>query len=111
MPTRPIRLSQELDQGDRNWLKDGKVTLVRAPTTEECFRLLDSGTVEGVVEAELVGRASLNALGMADRVQSIEPPARSYEPPCRDLQVASGSTHDSLLHQYFSGQASRQRRV
>jgi polar amino acid transport system substrate-binding protein len=69
-----IRPSQELDQGDRNWLKDGKVTLVRAPTTEECFRLLDSGTVEGVVEAELVGRASLNALGMADRVQSIEPP-------------------------------------
>ena len=69
-----IRSSQELDQGGRNWLKDGKVTLLRAPTIEECFRLLDSGSVDGVLEAELVARASLNALGMADRVQSIEPP-------------------------------------
>jgi len=69
-----IRPSQELDQDGRNWLKDGKVTLIRAPTIEECFRLLDSGSVDGVVEAELPARASVKALGMTDRVQSIEPP-------------------------------------
>ncbi len=70
-----IRPSQELDQGDRNWLKGRKGNARSAPNTiEECFRLLDSGTVDGVVEAELVARASMNALGMADRVQSIEPP-------------------------------------
>jgi polar amino acid transport system substrate-binding protein len=55
-------------------LKEGKVTLVRPPTIDECFRLLDSGSVDGVVEAELVARASMNALGMADRVQSVEQP-------------------------------------
>jgi len=69
-----VRATHELDQGGRNWLKDGKVTLVRPPTIDECFRLLDNGSVDGVVEAELVGRASVNALGMADRVQSLEQP-------------------------------------
>jgi polar amino acid transport system substrate-binding protein len=69
-----IHPSQELDQAGRNWLKDGKVTLVLAATIDECFRLLDSGSVDGVVEAELAARASLNTLGMADRVQLIEPP-------------------------------------
>jgi polar amino acid transport system substrate-binding protein len=69
-----IRPTHELDQGGRNWWKEGKITLVRPPTTDECFRLLDNGSVDGVVEAELVGRASMNALGMADRVQSVEQP-------------------------------------
>src|SRR6185295_2374277 len=69
-----VRLTHELDQGGRNWLKDGKIKLVRPNTIDECFRLLDNGSIDGVVEAELVGRASVNALGMADRVQSIEQP-------------------------------------
>ena len=69
-----VRLTHELDQGGRDWLKDGKIKLVRPNMVDECFRLLDNGTVDGVVEAELVGRASMNALGMADRVQSIEQP-------------------------------------
>jgi polar amino acid transport system substrate-binding protein len=69
-----VRLTHELDQGGRDWLKDGKIKLVRPNTIDECFRLLDNATVDGVVEAELVGRASINALGMADRVQSIEQP-------------------------------------
>jgi polar amino acid transport system substrate-binding protein len=69
-----VRLTQELDQGGRNWLKDGKIKLVRPNTIDECFRLLDNGTVDGVVEAELVARVSMNALGMADRMQSIDQP-------------------------------------
>jgi polar amino acid transport system substrate-binding protein len=69
-----VRLIHELDEGGRNWLKDGKIKLVRPTTIDECFRLLDSGSVDGVVEAELVGRASMNALGMADRAQAIEQP-------------------------------------
>jgi polar amino acid transport system substrate-binding protein len=64
----------ELDQGGRNWVKDGKVTLMRPPTVDECFRLLDNGTVDGVVEAELVGRASMVSLGLGDRVRMIEQP-------------------------------------
>jgi polar amino acid transport system substrate-binding protein len=69
-----MRPTQELDQGGRNWLKDGKVTLLRPSTSEECFRLLDGGSVDGVVEADLVGRASANALGITERIHSIEQP-------------------------------------
>lgn len=64
----------ELDQGGRNWVKDGKVTLMRPPTADECFRLLDNGTVDGVVEAELVGRASISSLGLGNKVRMVEQP-------------------------------------
>jgi polar amino acid transport system substrate-binding protein len=64
----------ELDQGGRNWVRDGRVTLIRPPTVDECFRLLENGTVDGVAEAELVGRASLTALGLGERVRMIEQP-------------------------------------
>ena len=33
--------THELDQNGRNWVKDGKVTLIRPPTVDECFRLID----------------------------------------------------------------------
>jgi len=64
----------ELDQSGRNWVKEGKITLIRPPTIDECFRLLDSGTVDGVVEAELTGRASIASLGLGDRVRIIDQP-------------------------------------
>ena len=66
--------THELDQGGRNWAKDGKITLIRPPTIDECFRLLDNGTVDGVVEAELVGRATMTALGIANKVRVIDQP-------------------------------------
>jgi len=65
---------QELDEQGRNWLKEGKVLLLRPPTVDECFRLLENGTVQGVVEGELAGRASMTSLGLADRVRMIEQP-------------------------------------
>ena len=55
-------------------MKEGKITLIRPPTIDECFRLLDSGTVDGVVEAELTGRASIASLGLGDRVRIIDQP-------------------------------------
>jgi polar amino acid transport system substrate-binding protein len=64
----------ELDQGGRNWVKDGKVTLMRPPTIDECFRLLDNGTVEGVVATEYSGRASMISLGLVDRVRMLDQP-------------------------------------
>jgi polar amino acid transport system substrate-binding protein len=69
-----VRPIHELDQGGRNWLNEGKITLVRPATIEECFRLLDDGSIDGVIEADLVGRASANALGIAERIRSIEQP-------------------------------------
>jgi polar amino acid transport system substrate-binding protein len=64
----------ELDQGGRNWVREGKVTLMRPPTVDECFRLLDSGTVEGVVATEYSGRASIISLGLADKIRMIDQP-------------------------------------
>jgi polar amino acid transport system substrate-binding protein len=64
----------ELDQMGRNWVKDGKITLMRPPTVDECFRLLSDGAVDGVVEAELVGRASIASLKLTDRVRLVEQP-------------------------------------
>ncbi len=64
----------ELDKDGRNWVKDGIVTLMRPPSVDECFRLLDTGTVDGVVEAELAGRASITSLGLGGKVRMIDQP-------------------------------------
>lgn len=71
----PVGLSAyDLDKGGRNWVKDGRVILMRPPTMEECFRWLDSNIVDAVVASELAGRAQLVALGMVDRIQPIDRP-------------------------------------
>jgi polar amino acid transport system substrate-binding protein len=64
----------ELDKDGRNWVKDGLVTLMRPPSVDECFRLLGNGSVDGVVEAELAGRASIVGLGLGEKVRMIDQP-------------------------------------
>jgi polar amino acid transport system substrate-binding protein len=64
----------ELDKDGRNWVKDGIVTLMRPPSVDECFRMLDTGAVDGVVEAELAGRASITSLGLEGKVRMIDQP-------------------------------------
>jgi polar amino acid transport system substrate-binding protein len=64
----------DLDKGGRNWLKDGKITLMQPQRAEDCFRLLDEGTVDAVVIAELTGMAVAGAMGMSDRVHATERP-------------------------------------
>ena len=64
----------ELDKDGRNWVKDGIVTVMRPPSVDECFRLLGSGAVDGVVEAELAGRASMASLGLTDKVRMLDHP-------------------------------------
>jgi len=64
----------DLDKGGRNWLKDNKVTLMQPQTPEECFRLLESGTVDAVVVPDLTGRAISSAMGLSDRVRATDRP-------------------------------------
>jgi polar amino acid transport system substrate-binding protein len=64
----------ELDDHGRSWVKDGKVVLMRPPTVDECFRMLDNGTVDGVVESELAGRASITSLALGDKVSMLDQP-------------------------------------
>jgi hypothetical protein len=47
---------------------------MRPPTVDECFRLLDTATVDGVIETELAGRASITSLGLGDKVRMIDQP-------------------------------------
>ncbi len=64
----------ELDKGGRNWVKENKITLMRPQTIEECFRLLDSGSVSAVVTSDLTGKAVATALGIGDRVKALQRP-------------------------------------
>jgi len=66
--------THELDEHGRNWVKDGRVVLMRPPTVDECFRLLDNRAVNGVVESELAGRASIASLALGNKVRMIEQP-------------------------------------
>jgi polar amino acid transport system substrate-binding protein len=64
----------DLDKGGRNWVKDNRITLMRPPTIEECFRWLENDTVDAVVAPDLVGRAHLAALGLTDRIRAVDRP-------------------------------------
>jgi polar amino acid transport system substrate-binding protein len=64
----------ELDKGGRNWIKDNKVVLLRPQTIEECFRLVDNGSVTAAVTADLTGKAVTVALGLGDRVKALPRP-------------------------------------
>lgn len=64
----------DLDKGGRNWVKDGKVTLLQPQRAEDCFRLLDEGTVDAVVIAELTGLSVAGAMGISDRIHAASRP-------------------------------------
>ncbi len=64
----------ELDKGGRNWVKENKVILLRPQSVEECFRLLDSGSVNAVVTPDLTGKAVTAALGLGDKIKALQRP-------------------------------------
>ena len=64
----------DLDKDGRNWVNESKVTLLQPKSMEECFRWLDSQTVDAVIASELVGRTHVNAMGLADRIEPLERP-------------------------------------
>jgi polar amino acid transport system substrate-binding protein len=64
----------ELDKSGRNWVKENKVILLRPQGVEECFRLLDSGSVNAVVTPDLTGKAVIAALGLGDKVKALSRP-------------------------------------
>lgn len=64
----------EFDQNGRNWLRESKITVMRPPSVEECFRLLESGSVDAVVVPDIVGQGTVAAMGLTDKVQMLEKP-------------------------------------
>ncbi len=66
--------THELDKNGRNWVKDNKVTLLRPQNVEECFRLLNAGSVNAVVTPDLTGKSVAAALGLTDKVKALQRP-------------------------------------
>lgn len=56
------------DHRGRNWLSEGKITLVTPETPSECFEMLAAGTVDGVVMNEFTGREKIRELGLQDEI-------------------------------------------
>jgi len=80
----------DLDKDERNWVKNGKVTLMQPPRAEDCFRLLDEGTVDAVVIAELTGLSVAGTMGMSDRVHAASRPVN-----IETMHVIIAKTHPS----------------
>ncbi len=60
-----------LDENGRNWLQDDKITLVTPVDPGECFELLVSGEVDGVVLNEFTGREKIAKLGLQNQVEAV----------------------------------------
>lgn len=66
--------THDLDANGRNWLKDGLITLVQPDTPDECFTMLAAGEVDVVAENVFLGADKIVALGLRDKVKSLERP-------------------------------------
>ncbi len=66
--------THDLDAGGRNWVKEGKITLVRPDTPDECFTLLVAGEVDGVPENLFLGADKIGAMGLRGQVKPMERP-------------------------------------
>lgn len=66
--------THELDQGGRNWVKDGKIKLERPAGVDDCFNLLVEGKVDAVMIDEFAGKAVIKEMGMLERIQPLPRP-------------------------------------
>lgn len=64
----------EFDQDGRNWVKGNKITVMRPPSVDDCFHLLDAGSVDAVVVPDLVGQGVISAMRLTDKVKMVEKP-------------------------------------
>lgn len=65
-------LNHMLDQNGRNWLADGKITLVQPNSVSDCFELLTEGKVEAVVMNEFTARDAIKTMGLTDQVAPVQ---------------------------------------
>lgn len=64
----------DMDDNGRNWLKDGKVELKRAPSQEACFEMMMAGDVDFVAGNEFQARGSMKTLEITDQVNVMRSP-------------------------------------
>ena len=66
--------THDLDGQGRNWLKDGKITLVTPDTPDACFAALMAGEVDAVPENLFLGAAKIKDMGLRGKVKPLERP-------------------------------------
>jgi polar amino acid transport system substrate-binding protein len=67
-------LAWDMDENGRNWLKDGKVELKRAPTIQDCFAMMLAGDVDFVGGNEFQGREVMKTMEIKDQVSVMHHP-------------------------------------
>ena len=60
--------THDLEKDGRNWVSQGKITLTRPNSVNECFELLTEGKVDAVVMNEFTGRGAIKEMGLKDVV-------------------------------------------
>lgn len=64
----------ELNRQGRGWLKQQTVTLVRAPTLQDCFKMVSARDADIVMASEIEGRTVLAASGLSADIDMAERP-------------------------------------
>lgn len=66
--------THDLDRPDRQWLSQGKITLVQADDPEACFRELQEGNVDAVTLNVFLGAETINTMGLRGQIVPLEKP-------------------------------------
>lgn len=64
----------DLNQNGRNWLKDGKVTLVQPRTVKDCFDMVLNGEADAVTINEFTGRSAIAEHDLGDQIRILPQP-------------------------------------
>lgn len=62
------------NENGRNWLREGKITLVVGATPGDCFDMVLEGKADGVVLNEFTGRDKMKEMGIVERIQVVPQP-------------------------------------
>ena len=66
--------THDLDRPGREWLRNGLVTLVQAPTPEACFGELLAGKVDAVTVNVFLGASTIDKMGIRGQVVPLDKP-------------------------------------
>lgn len=80
----------ELNRQGRGWLKQQTVTLVRAPSLQDCFKMVSARDADIVMASEIEGRTALAASGLASEIEMAERPLAT-----ESLAAVVAKTHPS----------------
>ncbi|MEP1537049.1 MAG: transporter substrate-binding domain-containing protein [Paracoccaceae bacterium] len=93
--------THDLDRIGREWVSQGKITLIQPETAEACFELLAGGDVDAVAVNEFLGAQKLHAMDLQGTIVPIDRPLS-----IQGLHVVISKTHwrgTSHLYRFNAG--------